>query len=58
MKRILISLVAIGFSILSYQGFASIDTQNLTLKKIKSHEIQQYEVTASESLLSASTLVL
>ncbi len=58
MKRILTSIAAIGFSILSNQGFASIDSQNLTLKKIKSHEIQQYEVTASESLLSASTLVL
>ena len=58
MKRILSTITALSISLLSTDCLAKINTNNLTLKKINSHEINQYEATSSKTLLNASTLVL
>ena len=58
MKRILSTITALSVSLLSTDCLATINTNNLTLKKINSHEINQYEATSSKTLLNASTLVL
>lgn len=58
MKRILSTITALSISLLSADSLATINTNNLTLKKINSHEINQYEATSSKTLLNASTLVL